>query len=135
MRRIEGRGAAAPGTALGGPGPLRRSKENVSVAAGRPREVSASRAAADKRDVHVQPTLEDIAGPESHTRTRGQNPGQESLRHQGVALGSRRSIDPAQPDCASVGETDGVAARNTQDRCRSLMHRRGFAPAATTNER
>jgi hypothetical protein len=119
MRGIEGRGAAAPSTAPGRPGPLRRSKENVSETAGRPPEVSASRAAPDKRDVDVQPILEDVAGRESHTGTRGQNPGQEPLRHQGVALGSRWSIDPAQPDCASVGETDGVAAPNTQDRCRS----------------
>jgi len=79
MRGIEGRGAAAPSTALGGPGPLRRSKESVGVAAGRTHEVGASRAAADERDVHVQPILEDVSAREGHAGTCGQDPGQESL--------------------------------------------------------
>jgi hypothetical protein len=79
MRGIKRRAATAPGTAMGGPRSPRRSKEDVSVAAGRAHEVGASRAPADKRDVHVQPILEDVAGRQSHTGARGQNPGQESL--------------------------------------------------------
>jgi hypothetical protein len=96
MRRIKSRAATAPGTAMGGPRPPRRSKEDVSVAARRAREVGTSCAPADKRDVHVQPIFEDVARRQSHTGARGQNPGQESLRHQGVALGSCRGIDLTQ---------------------------------------
>jgi hypothetical protein len=79
MRGIERRGATAPGTAMGGPRPPRRPKEDIGVAAGRTHEVGASRAAADKRDVHIQPILEDVSGREAHAGTSGQDPRQDSL--------------------------------------------------------
>jgi hypothetical protein len=79
MRGIERRGATAPGTAMGGPRPPRRSKEDVGVGAGGPHEVGASRAAADERDVHIQPILKDVSGREAHAGTCGQDPRQESL--------------------------------------------------------
>jgi hypothetical protein len=53
MRGIERRSAAAPGTTTGGLRLPRRSKEDVAVATSWPPEVSASCAAADKRDIHV----------------------------------------------------------------------------------
>ena len=79
MRGIERRSAAAPGTTTGGLRLSCRSKEDVGVATRRPHEVGASCAAADKRDVHIQPILEDVSGREAHAGTRGQDPRQESL--------------------------------------------------------
>jgi hypothetical protein len=96
MRGIERCVATAPGTAMGGPRPPRRLKEEVGIAARRTHEIGASRAAADKREVHIQPILKDVSGHEAHAGTCAQDPRQESLRNQGVALNSRRSIDPPQ---------------------------------------
>jgi hypothetical protein len=93
MRGIECRSAAAPGASTGGPRLPRRSKEDVAVATRWPREVSASCAAADKRDIHVLPSFEDVASQDPYTCPRGQDPCQESLRHQGMALRSRGHID------------------------------------------
>jgi hypothetical protein len=95
MSRIERRRAAAPGTAPGGPRSPRRSKEDVSVDAGRPREVGASCAPADERDAHVQPILEEVASREPDMSPRRQDPCQDSLGHQGMALPSRWDIDSA----------------------------------------